>query len=479
MEQETGKTYFGKADTIPRNFLEGLISKPASAIPYAGELYDISQIAKLKGISDKAKGGTATPEDLAWAKDYVENAEEESRRQTEDWGYAPGSVIKGSLQFMGEILAAGIIAPPTGGGSIASLIATKGAMKAAKIVATKIVTDSAARALFTKEIGKFAIGAGIRVSIASSTKIPAGTVERMTGTPIFNDQGDFTGLAEDGQPLKEAAINSVSSALVEYSSEFTGGAFTLLGQGAKTALVKAGFMQAVIKANPSITPSIFRQVIQKAGWNGVLPEFGEERVADAMYAALHELGLSDQTFEISWKQVVDEIAAFSIMGVAVKGVDRALGRKTTSTEQEAKGGGQVPPDGGKGGQAPPGGDQAPKEGGGGAPEDQIDTLVADVRAQMDAGASPTEIAVALSQEMSTSAAQAIVKEAVFEAVKETTAQKVEVAPAETAIEQSKKAFADIEQKVDEAVLAQTPSEFMEQFNALQEKIDTDTKAIRE
>ena len=178
-------------------------------------------------------------------------------------------------------------------------------------------------------------------------------------------------------------MNSVSSALVEYSSEFTGGAFTLLGQGAKTALIKAGFMKAVIKANPSITPSMFSQVIQKAGWHGVLPEFGEERVADAMYAVLNELGLSDQTFQISWKQVADEIAAFAIMGSAIRGVDKALGRITTGGKQ----------------------DQEP---------DPVDTLVSDVRAQMDTGASPTEVALSLSQEMPTSAAEAIVKEAVLE-----------------------------------------------------------------
>ena len=498
IEQETGKEpTLIKALEIPQNIVKGATSNLKSAAPYAGEIYDIAQISKLHSISTKAKKGEASTEELAWAKDYIQNVDEEARRHKEEWGYSVGSIIKGSAQFALEILGASLVAPITGGGSIVSLIAEKGAIKAAKTVALKIVADKAMRSIFLKEIGQYAAGAGIRAAISSSTRIPLGTVERMTGTPLFNEQGDFTGLAEDGQELSEALINSASSALVEYSSEFSGGAFTLLGQGAKTALIKAGFIKAVLKANPSITPSLFRQVVQRAGWNGVIQEWGEERVADAMYIALHEAGLSDQTFNISWRQVAEEIASFALMGSAISGIDKALGGTG-----KALGGGQV--EKGKGGEGGGGAPPRGEGGGGGAPpsgagavgagegKDEIDILIEEVRAQMDAGASPAEVALTLSQEMPIAAAEAIVKEAVFESVKQPAVEIVqkEVPQEEIRVDEkitptgegAKKAveeMAALSAKVGKEVLTKTPAQIQDEFNAAQEALAQDTQEIKE
>ena len=495
MEQETGKEpTLIKSLEIPKNIYKGATSNLESAIPYGGEIYDIAQISKLYSISSKAKKGEASPEELAWAKDYIQNVDEEARRHKEDWGYSVGSIIKGSAQFALEILGAGLIAPITGGGSIASLVAEKGAIKAAKTVALKIVTDKAMRSIFLKEIGQYAAGAGIRAAISSSTRIPLGTVERMTGTPLFNEQGNFSGLAEDGQPLSEAVVNSASSALVEYSSEFSGGAFTLLGQGAKTALIKAGFIKAVLKANPSITPSLFRQVVQRAGWNGVIQEWGEERVADAMYIALNEAGLSDQTFNISWRQVAEEIASFALMGSAISGVDKALGGagKVLGGGQVEKGGGIDGGDDGGGGGAPPAGAGGEAGAGAGEGKDEIDTLIEEVRAQMDAGASPAEVALTLSQEMPIAAAEAIVKEAVFESVKQPAVEIVqkEVPQEEIRVDEkitptgegAKKAIeemAALSAKVGKEVLTKTPAQIQEEFNAAQEALAQDVQEIKE
>ena len=120
IEQETGKEpTLIKALEIPQNIVKGATSNLKSAAPYAGEIYDIAQISKLHSISTKAKKGEASPEELAWAKDYIQNVDEEARRHKEEWGYSVGSIIKGSAQFALEILGASLVAPITGGGSIA------------------------------------------------------------------------------------------------------------------------------------------------------------------------------------------------------------------------------------------------------------------------------------------------------------------------------------------------------------------------
>lgn len=453
----TSPEFIEKLKTIvPKNIYEGLATNPHGAVPYAGEIYDIDQISKLKIVSDKMKAGTALPEEQTWANEYIKNHQAEQTRLQADLGYVIGNTVKQSVQFGLEILGAGLLAPETGGGSIAGLFATKGAIKGSKEVLQKIVTDSVARSVFTKEIGQWAAGTGIRFTIASGARIPSGAVERMVGTPIVNENGDFTGLAEDGQELPQAITNSVSSALVEYSSEFSGGTlstgFSMLSAPVKNAMIKAGFIKAVLKKNPAMTPSMFEQVLKTTGWNGVLPEFGEERVADAMYAVLHKLGLSDQTFSITPEQIVAELASFGFMGTVFTATDKAIQiatkKKTVEQldkEQEAEGGGIA------------------------------QQVVADVKKQLTEGSSPADIALSLGQEIGTSAAEAVVKEAVLDIAQEPATPP----PTTDALAESQKQFTELNKKVDETFLQTKASDFQEELAKSMDKQGKDTESIKQ
>lgn len=457
----TSPAFLEKLKTIaPKNIYEGIATNPHGAIPYGGEAYDIGQISRLKVISDKIKAGTATPEDQTWANLYIKNHQTEQTRLQNDIGYMIGNTVKQSVQFGLEILGAGLLAPETGGGSIAGLVVEKGALKAAQEVALKIVSDSAARSVFTKEIGQWAAGAGIRFGVASGARIPSGALERMVGTPIANENGDFTGLAEDGQDIPEAITNSVSSALVEYSSEFSGGAisgsFNLLSTPVKTALIKAGFIKAVMKKTPGLTPSMFQQVLKTAGWHGILPEFGEERVADAMYAVLHQLGLSDQTFSITPEQIVAELASFGFMGTVFNATEKAIqvatGKKT-ATEAGA---------------------QQDKQAGGA--DDLSQQVIDDVKAKLNAGSSPADVALSLGKEIGTSAAEAVVKEAVLDIAQEPAPTK---APTPEVPQASTDQFADINKKVDETFLQKKASDFQAEIASAMQKQGTDTESIKQ
>ena len=96
--------------------------------------------------------------------------------------------------------------------------------------------------------------------------------------------------------------------------------------------------------------------------------------------------------------------------------------------------------------------------------------------RIKAGETPTAIELELASTLGTDQAGDVVEKAVEEVKKYIDSIKP---PVKTAVEQTEKAFLDIEKEVDEAVLAQTPSDFMEQFNSFQEKTDADSKALRD
>lgn len=445
MEQETGVdplAKVNKAAAVPKNFYAGLTNVGKENIPYAGAAFEFAELTKLKTISDKVKDGSATEEETRWASEYIANLQEEKRRSEEEFGYQAGSIIRQSVQFMAELGGAAFLAPATGGTSLATFGATRVGLKGAKEVAEKLITDKATRALFTKEMGKYAAKAGVTVGVAGAPHVPAATLERMIGSPIVSEQGDFLGLAEDGLELPEALLYATTEQLVEIGSEYTGGMFTVLGTGVKAGLVKAGILKAITKENPNLTPAALQEILKRVGWHGVLQEFGEERVADVMYGVLNEFGLSDQDFKVpSLKQVAEELMAFGFMGTAIRAAENALASPIVQKDaQKAPGAAETP--------------------------DEVDEVKTEIRERLEAGEAPQAVVLDLSQDMSTPSAEAIVKEAILDAIEETKAPE---AKPKVALKEAQDTLGEISDTVDETVLAKSAKDIQAEFNAAQEK----------
>lgn len=451
-----------KALAFTTNFLKGVSGVSPSDIPfYGGAVYDLTQITKFNDIAKRLTAGEVVPRaEIELANEFIKSKDEEARRAKDEYGYEAGSIVRGSIGFGIELAGASLFVPPgTQPVTLAALFAKKASVKAAKEVAEKLLFDKEVRSLVSKELGRYATKAGITVGIAGTPKIPANVLEKMTGTPIMNEQGDFIGLADDGQSLPEALINATTEQLVEIGSEYTGGGFSILGRGIKEGLIKAGILKATIKANPSIRPEILQSILKRVGWHGIIQEYGEERVGDFLYGVLHEMGLSDQDFKpITLESTINEITAFGFMGALINATENSL--KPSKIQKATE-------------------------------KDPVDEIIADVRAQMDAGASPTEVALTLSQEMPASAAEAVVKEAVFEAVKETTAQfeksvkpgiegKMKFVPSEekTGAEKVGEELAALSQKVDERILTKTPQEYAQDMAEADEALAEQTKELR-
>ncbi len=457
----------GKALAFATNFLKGISSVSPSDIPfYGGAVYDLTQITKFNDTAKKLKAGEVVPrEEIEWANEFIKSKDEEAKRTKDEFGYEAGSIVRGSIGFGIELAGASLFVPPGAQAvTLSALFAKKASLKAAKEVAEKLLFDKTVRSAVSKELGRYATRAGITVGIAGAPKIPANTLERMVGTPITNEQGDFIGLTDDGQSLPEAFINATTEQLVEIGTEYTGGGFSILGKGIKEGLIKAGILKATIKANPSIRPEILQNILKRVGWHGIIQEWGEERVGDVLYGVLHDMGLSDQDFKpVTLESTINELTAFGFMGALINATENSL-----KPSKKQKG-------------------EAPTE------KDPVDELVTDVRTQIDAGASPTEVALSLSQEMPAATAEAVVKEAVFEAVKEATTQKTKEIPKQveevvakeaekskkTGAEKAGEELAALSQKVDEKILTKTPQEYAKDLAEADEALTEQTKELRE
>ncbi len=170
-----------------------------------------------------------------------------------------------------------------------------------------------------------------------------------------------------------------------------------------------------------------------------------------MYAALHAVGLSDTTFELTPEQIAAEIASFGFMGTVVNATDKAIQvvkRKDSGSTLEA------------GGQFVPGGEPA----GEGQP-DVLDNAVKEASDLLKNGATPAEATAQLSREISAQSAQAAVTQAVIDNAKNPEVQ--ETTPVTTKVEVT------VDQKQAEEPSAEQTA--ADKLNAINENL-TDTTA---
>lgn len=152
-----------------------------------------------------------------------------------------------------------------------------------------------------------AAGAGIAGIPAAAIRTPAGTMERQT----------FATLTGQEESLLESTRKAFGTAWVEAASERTGGAFDTLTAPLKNQLMKIGLFKAVQKLNPLKSNAQINKLFQTFGYNGILGEMFEERVADIGHAML-----GTEPFKLpSGEQLLTELVAFSIPSGAGRAVN--------------------------------------------------------------------------------------------------------------------------------------------------------------
>jgi len=317
-----------------KGIVKGVTDTSSADVPFVGTGIAAGEGARFLTLSNKIKEGNLDESDTKFVTDYIDKINSESEKN-KDFGYSVGSGIRQSATFMAELGLASFLAPETGGGSLGALFAGKSGIKASLSAAKELIKDKATREILLDISKKQAMRTGAETAIVAGAHTPEGAVRRMTGTPEFKENGDFAGLASDGQSLAPAIVNSLSENAVSVLSERVGGAFNLFGKPVKESLIKSGVLKSFLKSNPDIPPSKVADIVKAGGWDGVLSEYMEERAGDVMNGALEKVGLGDQEFRMpTIESTLKEIAQFAIMGTAIKAVDKAFSGKGKNAIQD-------------------------------------------------------------------------------------------------------------------------------------------------
>src|SRR3990167_6532623 len=310
---------FAKPEVLPAldfwDKLAEIKKNPAQLVPYLSSGIEIKQMADLLIAAKHLEGDKATEGDLKLLRDYVQKG-----NQREDISYLIADTVADIVPFALEFLI-------TKGAYSA---AEKATIKAGEKVLAKWAGKTGLKILEGKlaQLGVKAVGAVVRGTAqtlpAGGLRITASTLQKQLDQTLTDDKGD-------DEAVWQSAVKSLGEQWVETVSERSGGLLSPLTGAAKGKLLKMGLFKAFLTANPGKDASTLNKLIKGIGYNGVIGEMFEERVADVMHGTLNKLGLSGQTFKIpSVEQLIVELVSFSVPGAAFKVAEAIPGAITSA-----------------------------------------------------------------------------------------------------------------------------------------------------
>ncbi len=300
------------------NFREGLTQDASETdLPWVGHAFEYTDLYEVYGSYKAFEDGTDTDEDAFIVNEYLEELEYFQAKRDESNAYRIGEGVRQSATFGVELFTSGGV-----GGAI-----KKGVTKAAdKYIAKKVLTETVQTGLKAK-LKKKAGDVALDTLITGAASVPPLTLEKQIGY-VNTETGE---IIEAGQPLGEAVKNAISQHTVEIVSERGGGASWLMlkkmGKPAQNAITKMAIYNGIKKKMPNLTNKQLNSIFEKAGWNGMIGEFSEERDAQILNAALFELGLGDQEFQMLTKDdLITEVGMILTMGTAMRAAQVAANK---------------------------------------------------------------------------------------------------------------------------------------------------------
>lgn len=327
------------------------------AIPYVGTGAEIGNDLTILNLQNKIKEGRQlSVEETETYKDFVlDMASQVVRGQTIP--SAGWDCILQSVPYMAEF---GIGLATSGSGvGFASLgqtggkIAVKKAVKDLTVKGIKDATKQQIKSQILKNTAKtLATGSTLGVAKFNMKYLPQQGVKRWGEVELDRNLM----VTPEGQILlNEAEQNPATSVLkaigllhIETLSETAGFVFNAAGKALNKYIapkllkhLPEKFVKNFEKLNREVTGLSTVKALQKYGWNGVLEEYGEERVSDFLQTTFDldgEKGYSFEQFLTAIfppkEQALAELMAFSItggMGLGIKkGVDFANYKKISS-----------------------------------------------------------------------------------------------------------------------------------------------------
>ncbi len=257
----------------------------ASDLQLGGYLYSLSRKFDDEGNLKNGESLTNADQKLLEAV-YV--SDEALSKSQHGLGYSVGSGAMASVPFMAQFMLTG------GVGAAAAKSATKVLSYAAKRMLKKGLKDGLVKKGIKAGVGMTA-NAAARSLLSPTTY--SGTLKDMAGEVRADEQGGLSFDPDTQKSFGDAFYHNYTSNVAENFSEVLGGEILtngvrgLLRGGIKRTLGEQG-LQALSKQKPvqiakGLLTGIDNKWLQKAGFNGYLPEVAEEYIVAPLKDILH------------------------------------------------------------------------------------------------------------------------------------------------------------------------------------------------
>lgn len=349
-----------RARTLPQaelGFMAGLADvKGRTLLPFAGAALEAKHLANLHSAVKRVEEGTQSEEDEQMLVEFLQLQDRASRGGV---GYKVATILAELPAFVVEFMA--------GGAAIGKVGAKVAAGKAIKEAVERGARKSAQFAVRNWAVSKGVArtGAGIaKTSLTAGAQLGAMTaIGEATGLGLAPFQGYAGGSRISGnawrRALPDMALSgdestgmtlhfyntaddflehlptAVADEYIEILSERSGAglrsAFSKLPVADQVAAMQASVARWYTqKYGQGKVGQLLKKISKAGGWDGVLEEFGEERLGGFLRGAtgIEEGGVLANTFP-DLEQMAAELIAFSVPGVAAAGIRAGTDRRET------------------------------------------------------------------------------------------------------------------------------------------------------
>jgi len=285
-------------------------ANPWKLVPFMSAAVEVNELQPIIKAAYALYNNTETEEDLNILKQFIYESGRDSTFKAKVM-----SVVLQLPSFAGEMAATyGIYT-----------FGRKAGMKGAQKILEKLLKEGGEE-LIDRRLTRIAIksaggitGGTLQTPFAGITRIHAGTVKNMMPNikATIDEFGEISVMVNDpGEDVGIALLKAFGEQWVETVSEHSGGLFSELGE----PIMKSGIISSFMRANPNKSVSEFKSMLKRFGWNGIINEMLEERVAEVGRAVL---GLDDWKLP-TLEQLAVELVSFSFPGAAIAATGKSI-----------------------------------------------------------------------------------------------------------------------------------------------------------
>lgn len=331
----------------------GRLLKEPERLPFIGMAFDIDKAVRYRGILNRLeKGQTVSKTELMELSNMADYMSRDKTGFAKAIDIGAQSLTFGTevgLSLVAEAGTAGLATPAvaagavtrTGAKAIARELFERIVLKGGKQIIDKEVKRliaekglSAATKTLAKNATREVVEAGLRTAVREQPRVIADMVRDRAGevnwsTVEQKEKDKFTAevTKKDDSGVAYDWLKKTVGMSIEGASEALGRLALPAKLGAENILSKSIIGNAIVRANEKFASTAVMKVLNgtlaKIGWDGLIPEIGEEYAASTMHGVASELGIDDTGWQFPKKEdLIPMIASFGAISTLVAGINK-------------------------------------------------------------------------------------------------------------------------------------------------------------